>query len=106
MLYDESGSVVGGVEESGALKSSQIILANVPENGLLGEVSRGTWIYWIEPSAQGELSVPGGKIRAQLYRVDNAITNEGQRLVSDTLPLVMPEKDRLPEITLKNEVKK
>ncbi len=106
VLYDESGSVVGGVEESGALKSSQIILANVPENGLLGEVSRGTWIYWIEPSAQGELSVPGGKIRAQLYRVDNAITNEGQRLVSDTLPLVMPEKDRLPEITLKNEVKK
>lgn len=106
VLYDEGGSIVGGLDENGALKASQIILANVPENGLLGEVSRGTWIYWIEPSADGQLPELGGKIRAQLYRVDNALTNEGQRLVSDTLPLEMPGAGNLPEITLKNEVNK
>ncbi|MCR0191447.1 hypothetical protein MKC78_08190 [[Clostridium] innocuum] len=38
------------------------------------------------------------KVRAELYRVDNALTNEGQRLVSDTLLVKIPE--ILPEITL------
>ncbi len=102
-LYDETGSVVGGLDENGALKAEQIILANVPENGLLGEVSRGTWIYWIAPSSEGGLPEISGKVRAQLYRVDNAMTNEGQRLVSDTLPLEMPKLEDMDRITLKNE---
>ena len=38
------------------------------------------------------------KVRAELYRVDNALTNEGQRLVSDTLLVKIPE--ILLEITL------
>ena len=33
--------------------------------------------------------------------MDNALTNEGQRLVSDTLPLEIPEK--LDTIYLKND---
>ncbi len=98
MLYDEEGAVVGGVDEDGVLIADQIILANVPENGLLGEVSDGIWIYWISP-VDGQVPDLGGKIvRAQLYRVDNALTNEGQRLVSDTEPLRIP--DKLDEITL------
>ena len=105
MLYDETGAVVGGVDEEKALNAEQIILANVPENGELGEVSRGTWIYWIKPSEDkpsGDGQIPDikGKVRAQLYRVDNAMTNEGQRLVSDTLPLEMPA--QLEGITLKD----
>jgi len=103
VLYDENGAVVGGVDESNVLRAEQIILANVPENGLLGEVSRGTWIYWIEPGADGQLPEISGKVRAQLYRVDNAMTNEGQRLVSDTLPLEMPGMENLDKITLKKE---
>lgn len=101
VLYDENGAIVGGVDEGNVLEASQIILANVPEEGLLGEVSRGTWIYWIEPSADGQIPEIGGKVRAQLYRVDNALTNEGSRLVSDTLPLEIPQ--NLEKITLKNE---
>lgn len=100
VLYDEKGAVVGGVDEAQALNAEQIILANVPENGELGEVSRGTWIYWIKPSENGQIPDIKGKVRAQLYRVDNAMTNEGQRLVSDTLPLEMPA--QLDGITLKD----
>ena len=38
-------------------------------------------------------------IRGELYRVDNALTNEGERVVSDTLPItVNPE--NLPTIDL------
>ncbi len=99
VIYDEEGNIVGGVDSEGTLAAEQIILAKVPENGLLGEVSDGIWIYWIE-SADGQ--VPAySRVRAQLYRVDNALTNEGQRLVSDTLPLQIPEK--LDKIILKHD---
>ncbi len=101
ILFDEERNIVGGVDEENVLKSEQIILANVPENGLLGEVSDGIWIYWIEPEQiPGDLK--GKKVRAQLYRVDHALTNEGQRLVSDTMPIRIP--DQLESITLKNNV--
>lgn len=89
VLYDENGNIVGGAEEDNVLKSEQIILAKVPENGLLGEVSDGIWIYWIEPDKIPN-DLKGKTVRAQLYRVDQALTNEGQRLVSDTLPLRIP----------------
>ena len=96
MLYDENGNIVGGTDSEGALRAQQIILAPNPGNALLGEVSDGTWIYWIEPQDLEGASLPA-KVRAELYRVDNAITNEGQRLVSDTLFTEMPEE--LPEIS-------
>ena len=99
VLYDEEGGVIGGVNEEGKLTAQQIILARVPENGLLGEVSDGIWIYWIEP-ADGQIPALS-RVRAQLYRVDNALTNEGQRLVSDTLPLQIPGK--LDKIVLKHD---
>ncbi len=89
VLYDEKGDIVGGVDEENVLKSEQIILAKVPENGMLGEVSDGIWIYWIEPDRIPN-DLKGSVVRAQLYRVDHALTNEGQRLVSDTLPLQIP----------------
>ena len=38
------------------------------------------------------------QVRAELYRVDNALTNEGQRLVSDSLPGKVP--DNLPDVEL------
>lgn len=101
VLYDKDGNIVGGVDEDNVLKSEQIILAHVPENGLLGEVSDGIWIYWIEPDAIPN-DLKGQTVRAQLYRVDHALTNEGQRIVSDTLPLRIP--DVLEQITLKSSI--
>ncbi|NBJ94153.1 fibronectin type III domain-containing protein [Parablautia muri] len=102
IIYDEDGNVVGGVDEQNVLKAEQIILADVPENGMLGEVSDGIWIYWIEPELIPD-GLKGKKVRAQLYRVDHALTNEGQRLVSDTLPLQVP--NTLENITLQNGTK-
>lgn len=94
LLYDQNGNIVGGQDEDGNLKAQQIILADVPDTGLIQDVSSGTWIYWIEPKDQTNLD--GLKVRAELYRVNNAQTNEGQRLVSDSLYREVP-KD-LPEI--------
>ncbi len=102
VLYDASGSVIGGLDEAGVLNAEQIILADVPENGMLGEVSDGIWLYWISPDENGNVPQITGKVRAQMLRVNNALTNEGQRIVSDTLPLKIP--DRLDGISLKNEL--
>ena len=38
------------------------------------------------------------QVRAELYRVDDAQTNDGQRLVSDTVLVSVPE--RLPDLRL------
>ncbi len=96
-LYDENGKIVGGIDSTGALVAHQIILAPDPKDAMLGETSEGTWIYWIEPSDVSGVSLPN-KVRAELYRVDNAITNEGQRMVSDTSFVAVPE--NLPTISI------
>lgn len=97
LLYDQNGEIVGGLDAEGNTVAHQIILAPDPENGLLGDVSEGYWVYWIEPDALEGMTMPE-TVRAELYRVDEATTNEGQRLTSDTLPVAMPE--TLPSITL------
>ena len=95
ILFDQDGNILGGVDGEGRLKAQQIILADVPDTGNIQDVSEGTWIYWIEPDQEIDLSKVT-KVRAELYRVNNAATNEGQRLVSDTLFEDMP--NTLPEI--------
>lgn len=97
MLYDQDGNVVGGVNEKGELKAYQTILADVPDTGNIQDVSDGTWIYWIEPQDTIDLTKLL-KVRAELYRVDDALTNEGERMVSDSLFESMPE--TLPEIQI------
>lgn len=95
ILYDQDGNIVGGVEADGQMRSNQVIFSDVPETGDLQDVYDGTWIYWISP---GDLNANLRSVRAELYRVDNALTNEGQRLVSDCIPEDMPA--TLPNITL------
>ena len=97
LLYDENGNVVGGVDAEGSIVAHQIILAPHPQNGQLGEVSEGYWVYWIEPQDLEGMTMPE-TVRVELYRVDNATTNEGQRLTSDTLAVTMP--DPLPSLTM------
>lgn len=97
ILYDQSGDIVGGTNEAGELVAQQILLADVPAEGDIKNVWNGTWIYWIEPGQQAELEGIE-KVRAELYRVNDAMTNVGQRLVSDSLFETVP--GTLPDITL------
>lgn len=91
VLYDQNGNIVSAND-----KAEHIILANVPSTGNIQEVSDGKWIYWIEPDETALNNIKS--VRAELYRVDNALTNEGQRLVSDSYFVEMPE--ILPKVTL------
>ncbi len=85
--------MVGG----SGMEAYQTILAEVPENGNIEDVYDGTWIYWLAPGSDiSNLK----QVRAELYRVDDALTNEGQRMVSDSLFETVPT--TLPPITLGN----
>lgn len=97
LLYDTEGNVIG--EKDGSVLAKQVILATVPEHGNLGETSDGTWVYFVEPGqwSREQIQKLGG-VRGELYRVDNALTMEGERIVSDTKVLSIPES--LPDITL------
>lgn len=73
------------------VSGTQYIFAENPVDAELGAVSSGTWIYVIEPDVDGQLPTLPKNIKAELYRVDNAVTLEGQRFVSDTLMVQVPE---------------
>ncbi len=97
ILYDQDGNIVGGTNAEGEMQAQQVLLADVPAEGDIKNVWDGTWIYWIEPGQQTDLTGLA-RVRAELYRVNNAMTNEGQRLVSDSLFENMPA--TLPNIEL------
>jgi len=97
ILYDQNGNIVGGTNAAGELMAQQILLAGVPAEGDIRNVQNGTWLYWIEPGQQADLTGIV-KVRAELYRVNDAMTNAGQRLVSDSLYVAVPE--TLPVIEL------
>lgn len=93
ILYDSDGNILGGTTEKGDLVAHQLIFAAEPEEGLIQDTFKGTWIYWINPDLANDAlkQLQGKQVRAELYRVDNALTNEGQRLVSDSFFVDMPQ---------------
>ncbi len=98
LLFDQDGNNVGRVTGTGdevQVEASSIIMADVPEGGDITDVRNGTWIYWVD--AGTDLSGVK-KVRAELYRVNDAQTQAGQRVVSDSLFETMPEV--LPSVTL------
>lgn len=92
-LYDENGELISG---------SQVIFAQEPIDGNLGNITEGTWIYYIEPEDIEQLNGFPKKVKAELYRVDDALTLEGERLVSDSLEIDVPEKLPIIEINKGN----
>lgn len=97
LLWDENGEIVGGLDAEGNINAEQVIFAPDPENGMLGEVSDGIWVYYIRPEFDVS-AIKSGKVRAELYRVDDALTQEGERLVSSTTFVQVPAE--FSEITL------
>ncbi len=96
LLWDENKKVVGG-KNGEDLKAGQLIFAPDPEEGDLTNIEHGKWVYYIDAADLTGVTLPA-KVRAELYRVDNALTNEGQRLVSSTVFIDVPK--TIPEISL------
>lgn len=98
LLWDEQGNMVAGAD-SEAYYADQVILAPDPGNGMLGEVSEGRWIYWIDAAyADSFLEKNVQAVRAELYRVDDAVQMTGERLTSSTL--LVDVSNGFPELEL------
>ncbi len=97
LLWDDQGNIVGGTDEAGTINAEEVIFAPNPQDGMLGEVSDGIWVYYIKPGFD-MTQLKGRKIRAELYRIDDAMTQEGERLVSSTVFVEIP--DPIPSIKL------
>lgn len=81
-----------------------ILLAELPTEGNLEEISKGTWLYWVTPENAETFMQDNKEIFAELYRTDSADASEGgQRLVSDTFKITVP--NELPKINLNSESK-
>lgn len=102
ILYDQDGNIVGGLNAENELKAYQVLFSDVDDSdSVIQDDFDGTWIYWIDPKDADLTKL--SEVRAELYRVDEATTNKGQRLVSDCIFEKMP--DELPSIILSGKKK-
>lgn len=93
-LYDQDGKILPG---------AFLFYQDVTPNANIGETADGRWVYFITPSMREEVGwVRPTAVRAELYRVDDALTLEGERLVADTISAVVP--DVLTGIEIKSHV--
>ena len=97
LLYDTQGNVIGA--KGSEVHAGQVIFAKVPQQGNLGETSDGTWVDYVKPGQWKEDDLKQIKgVRGELYRVDDAKEQTGERVVSDTMVITLPSE--LPQITL------
>ena len=90
-MTDEGKKLVGG---------TQVFFAEEPGEGRnLGKTADGRWIYYITEDDMHDLgwTMPED-VFIELYRVDDALTLEGERLVANSLKMKLPE--NIPSITL------
>ncbi len=86
LLQDQNGKTLNG---------EQLIFAEVPAKGALGETSDGRWFYWLDDPAELNKIT---SVQAELYRVQDAQTLVGQRLTSTSLHMDIPSE--IPNITV------
>ena len=92
LLIDKNNKTISG---------EALLFAEVPEKGELGEISKGTWVYYMPKENFDSLS---DKVKAELYRYNDlqGDTPVGQRFVSDTMyvPVGAKNYDELKTISL------
>ncbi len=72
--------------------------------GGVAEIASGIWFYVVTPEQYA--SMQGKSVRAELYRVNDAETNEGQRLTSTSLSVSnLPAYDALPGMDIVDSTK-
>lgn len=99
ILYDYDKLVPGSERPQNSAMINdvfhQVIFGERPVDGELPDVKSGYWVCYITPDEMGEGFTLPKNICAELYRVDDAITMEGQRRVADSDIVAVPPADVL-----------
>ncbi len=83
----------------------QLIFAEVNSDLTVYEVSKGTWLYVMDETEYERMVAESANIRANLYRVTDANTHEGERLTSNSKAVSgLKHYSELGNVTLKNKM--
>ncbi len=81
-----------------------IIFAEVNSDNSVYNVSKGTWLYVMDKDEYDGMVASGNSIRATLYRVNDALTNDDQRITSTSKAISdLPKYGSLEKVTLNNK---
>lgn len=81
--------------EDSVFSGENFLFAKLNSNHEVNEIASGYWFYVV--TVEQYQKMQGKTIRAELYRVDDALTNEGQRLTSTSLAIHnLPSIEELP----------
>ncbi len=90
-------------DETKVYSGYQIIFAELNEDDTVYDVAEGYWIYVMSQEQYEEMLSKTASIRAYLYRVNDAETNEGQRITSTSKSITnLPKYEDLKPVTLNN----
>lgn len=85
-------------------EGENFLFAKLTDNGDVAEIASGIYFYVVTPEQYA--SMQGKSVRAELYRVNDAVTNEGQRLTSTSLSVTnLPAYDALPGMDIVDSTK-
>ncbi len=85
-------------------EGENFLFAQLNSEGGVAEIASGIWFYVVTPEQYA--SMQGKSVRAELYRVNDAETNEGQRLTSTSLSVSnLPAYDALPGMDIVDSTK-
>ena len=76
-------TLVNALDESIIYSGEQLLFASLTSEGTVDEIADGTFVFAV--TAQEYEKMAGQKIRAILYRVDDALSNDGERVTSTSL---------------------
>ncbi len=96
--------LVDAIDSDKVYEGDNFLFAKLNDDATLYEISSGTWFYVLTKEQYDAMK--GTSIRAELYRVNDAITNEGQRLTSTSLKVDLTKSyEELPQLEIIDSTK-
>lgn len=96
--------LVDAKNENIRYSGENFLFASLNNENDVNEISDGFWFYVVSPEEYQKMV--GTSVRARLYRVNDAITMEGQRLTSTSLAVTnLPNYDALPNMEIVDTTK-
>ncbi len=94
------GLIVDSADDDIRYSGEQLFFAKLNSDGDVYDVALGTWIYAVTSEEYSKMA--GSNVRAVLYRVDDALSLEGQRVTSTSLGINLPKVEDLKPMVLEN----
>lgn len=96
--------LVDANDETQVYNGENFLFAKLTDQNDVNEINDGIWFYVVDKGTYEKMV--GTNIRAKLYRVNDAITLEGQRLTSTSLTVTnLPSYDNLPDMEIVDTTK-